>query len=100
MPDTEKDRKTDWAENLKRLGCLIAVLCFAAVVAGFFAPLHSPRHRAEELSQKGQAAFVAKDYETAIKYFTSAAELGNADAQQNLAKPRNKAIPKGNLSWG
>ena len=73
--------KPDVAENLKRLGCLIAILCFAAVVAGFFAPLHSPRHRAEELLQKGAAAFEAKDYEIAVKYFTSAAKQGNAEAQ-------------------
>ena len=76
--------KADRAENLKRLGCLIAILCFAAVVAGFFAPLHSPKHRAEDLLKKGAAAFDAQDFETAAKCFTSAAELGNAEAQYQL----------------
>ena len=94
MSDTEKDWKMDWAENLKRLGCLIAVLCFAAVVAGFLAPLHrSPREesradaekvRAEKFLQKGNTCLEAKKYESAARYFSLAAELGNAEAQYRL----------------
>ena len=85
MSNTEKDWKTDWAENLKPLGCLIAIICFVAVVAGLFAPLHSPKHRAEDLLKKGAAAFDAQDFEAAAKNFVLAAELGNAEAQSKLA---------------
>ena len=35
----------------------------------------------EDLLQKGNAAFEAKDYETAVKCFSSAAEQGNTEAQ-------------------
>ena len=93
MPDTEKDWRTDWADNLKRLGCLIAVLCFAAVVAGFLVPLHRlPREesradenkRAEKFLQKGNTCLEAKKYESAARYFSLAAELGNAEAQYEL----------------
>ena len=92
MSNTEKDWKTDWAENLKRLGCLIAIICFVAVVAGLFAPLHSPKHRAEDLLKKGAAAFDAQDFEAAAKNFVLAAELGNAEA----VKWFRKAAEQGN----
>ena len=35
----------------------------------------------EDLLQEGNAAFEAKDYETAVKFFSLAAEQGNAEAQ-------------------
>ena len=85
MSDTEKDWRTDRAENLKRLGCLIAVLCFAAVIAGLFTPLQSRGARAEKLLQKGIAAYEAKDYENAAMYYKEAAEQGDAMAQNMLA---------------
>ena len=83
--------RTDLAENLKRLGCLIAIICIAAVVAGLFAPLQpgkaradAEKTRAEKLLREGNAAFEAKEYDSAVKYFSSAAELGNAEAQYKL----------------
>ena len=87
MSNTEKDWRADWVENLKRLGCLIAIICFTAFVAGLFAPLHSRAKdaHAEKLWQKGRAAYKAKDYETAVKYYKKSAEQGNEKAQFNFA---------------
>jgi len=82
MPNTKKD----WNKNLKRLGCLVALICFAAVVAGFLAPLQSKGARAERLWQEGRAAYEAKDYETAVTYYRKSAEKGNEKAQFNLAR--------------
>jgi len=76
--------RTDWAENLKRLGCLVAIICIAAVVAGLFAPLQPGKARAESFVKKGKAAFEAEKYESAVECYSSAAELGNAEAQYEL----------------
>ena len=68
--------------NMKtRQNICFAILALFLAVASFTG---CGKENADDLLDKGQAAFVAKDYETAIKYFTSAAERGNVDAQQNL----------------
>ena len=90
MSNTEKDWRTDRAENLKRLGCLVLLCCLAGVVAGLFAPLQSRGARAEEFWQKGSAAYEAKDYETAVKFYKEAAKLGNEKAQFDLARSYSK----------
>ena len=93
-PEIMSNTRTDWAENLKRLGCLVAVLCFAAVVAGFLVPLHSSkdshveanaeRTPGEKFLRECNSCFEAKNFESAVQYYSLAAEWGNAEAQYNL----------------
>ena len=40
--------------------------------------------RAEKLLEKGNTTFEAQKFESAVQYYTRAAELGNAEAQYKL----------------
>ena len=57
------------------------ILAAAAVVLAVALFTGCGKESADDLLDKGNAAFEAKDYETAVKFFSSAAEQGNAEAQ-------------------
>ena len=99
LPDTgDEDVGTHGSEKLKWIGlvCLILTICPAAFFAGFLGHLHSSGNRdtrvdadaeskrAEKFLEKGNTTFEAQKYESAVHYYTRAAELGNAEAQYKL----------------
>ena len=101
LPDTEdkdEDGGTHGSEKLKwiALGCLILTICSAAFFAGFLGHSHASGNRdtsvdaaaeskrAEKFLEKGNTTFEAQKYESAVQYYTRAAELGNAEAQYKL----------------
>ena len=101
LPDTEDkddDGGTHGSEKLKwiALGCLILTICSAAFFAGFLGHSHASGNRdtsvdaaaeskrAEKFLEKGNTTFEAQKYESAVQYYTRAAELGNAEAQYKL----------------
>ncbi|MBR4768069.1 MAG: sel1 repeat family protein [Lachnospiraceae bacterium] len=99
LPDTEEDDGgTHGNERLKwiGLGCLILTICSAAFFAGFLRHSHASgdsgtrvdadaeSKRAEKFLEKGNTTFEAQKYESAVQYYTRAAELGNAEAQYRL----------------
>ena len=97
LPDTEEDDgETHGNERLKwiGLGCLILTICSAAFFAGFLGHSHASgdsgfrvdaeSKRAEKFLEKGNTTFEAQKYESAVQYYTRAAELGNAEAQYRL----------------
>ena len=99
LPDTEEDDGgTHGNERLKwiGLGCLILTICSAAFFAGFLRHSHASgdsgfrvdadaeSKRAEKLLEKGNTTFEAQKFESAVQYYTRAAELGNAEAQYKL----------------
>ena len=97
LPDTEEDDGgTHGNERLKwiGLGCLILTICSAAFFAGFLGHSHASgdsgfrvdaeSKRAEMFLEKGNTTFEARKYESAVQYYTRAAELGNAEAQYKL----------------
>ena len=103
LPDTEdKDENDDGgthgSDKLKWIGlvCLILTICSAAFFAGFLGHSHASGNsdsrveadaeskRAEKFLEKGNTTFEAQKYESAVQYYTRAAELGNAEAQYKL----------------
>ncbi|MBR6241167.1 MAG: SEL1-like repeat protein [Lentisphaeria bacterium] len=99
LPDTEEDDGgTHGNEKLKwiGLGCLILTICSAAFFAGFLGHSHASGNsatrvdadaeskRAEKFLEKGNTTFEAQKYESAVQYYTRAAEMGNAEAQYRL----------------
>ena len=94
----DDDRGTSGNEKLKWIGvvCLILTICFAAVAAGLLGHLHASgnrdsrvdadveKKRADKFLEKGNTTFEARKFESAVQYYTRAAELGNAEAQYNL----------------
>ena len=99
LPNTaDDDRGTSGNEKLKWIGvvCLILTICFAAVAAGLLGHLHASvnsdsrvdadveKKRAEKILEKGNTMFEARKFESAVQYYTRAAELGNAEAQYKL----------------
>ena len=99
LPNTaDDDRGTSGNEKLKWIGlvCLILTICFAAVAAGLLGHLHASgnsdshvdadveKKRAEKFLEKGNTTFEARKFESAVQYYTRAAELGNAEAQYKL----------------
>ena len=72
MSNTKMRRNTVFA--------VVALFLSAAVFTG----CRTSTDNAEELLQKGKAAYEANEYKTAIKYFTPAAEQGNPEAQYRL----------------
>ena len=104
LPDTEdKDEDNDdggthGSDKLKWIGlvCLILTICSAAFFAGFLGHSHASgdsasrvdadaeSKRAEKFLEKGNTTFEAQKYESAVHYYTLAAELGNAEAQYKL----------------
>ena len=105
LPDTEDkdedgndDGGTHGNERLKWIGlvCLILTICSAAFFAGFLGHSHASGNRdtsvdadaesprAEKFLEKGNTTFEAQKYESAVQYYTRAAELGNAEAQYRL----------------
>ena len=99
LPDTEEDDGgTHGNEKLKwiALVCLILTICSAAFFAGFLGHSHASGNsdsrvdadaeskRAEKFLEKGNTTFEAQKYESAVQYYTRAAELGNAEAQYRL----------------
>ncbi|MDD6338187.1 MAG: tetratricopeptide repeat protein [Lentisphaeria bacterium] len=99
LPDTEEDDGgTHGNEKLKwiGLGCLILTICSAAFFAGFLGHSHASgdsgfpvdadaeSKRAEKFLEKGNTTFEAQKFESAVQYYTRAAELGNAEAQYRL----------------
>jgi hypothetical protein len=98
--DKDEDVGTHGSEKLKWIGlvCLILTICPAAFFAGFLGHLHSSGNRdtrvdadaeaeskrAEKFLEKGNTTFEARKYESAVQYYTKAAELGNAEAQFKL----------------
>ena len=99
LPDTEEDDGgTHGNEKLKWIGlvCLILTICSAAFFAGFLGHSHASGNRessvdaaaeskrAEKFLEKGNTTFEAQKYESAVHYYTRAAELGNAEAQYKL----------------
>ena len=103
LPDTEdKDENDDGgthgSEKLKwiALVCLILTICSAAFFAGFLGHSHASgdsgtrvdadveSKRAEKFLEKGNTTFEAQKYESAVQYYTRAAEMGNAEAQYRL----------------
>ncbi len=99
LPDTEEDDGgTHGSEKLKwiELVCLILTICSAAFFAGFLGHSHASGNsdsradaaaeskRAEKFLEKGNTTFEAQKYESAVQYYTRAAELGNAEAQYKL----------------
>ena len=105
LPDTEDkdedendDGGTHGSEKLKwiALVCLILTICSAAFFAGFLGHSHASgdsatrvdadaeSKRAEKFLEKGNTTFEAQKYESAVQYYTRAAEMGNAEAQYKL----------------
>ena len=101
LPDTEEDDNdggTSGSKKLKwiALGCLILTICSAAFFAGFLGHSHASGNsdsrvdadaeskRAEKFLEKGNTTFEAQKYESAVQYYTRAAEMGNAEAQYRL----------------
>ena len=99
LPDTEEDDGgTHGNEKLKWIGlvCLILTICSAAFFAGFLGHSHASgdsatrvdadaeSKRAEKFLEKGNTTFEAQKYESAVQYYTRAAEMGNAEAQYRL----------------
>ena len=99
LPDTEEDDGgTHGNERLKwiGLGCLILTICSTAFFAGFLGHSHASgdsgfrvdadaeSKRAEKFLEKGNTTFEAQKFESAVQYYTRAAELGNAEAQYKL----------------
>ena len=99
LPNTaDDDRGTSGNEKLKWIGvvCLILTICFAAVAAGLLGHLHASgdsdsrvdagvkKKRAEKFLEKGNTTFEVRKFESAVQYYTRAAELGNAEAQYKL----------------
>ena len=101
LPNTEykdEDGGTHGSEKLKWIGlvCLILIICFAAVAVGLLGHLHASgnrdsrvdadveKKRAEKFLEKGNTTFEARKFESAVQYYTRAAELGNAEAQYKL----------------
>ena len=102
LPDTEEeddeDGGTSGSKKLKwiALGCLILTICSAAFFAGFLGHSHASGNsatrvdadaeskRAEKFLEKGNTTFEAQKYESAVQYYTRAAEMGNAEAQYRL----------------
>ena len=99
LPDTkEDDGGTHGNEKLKWIGlvCLILTICSAAFFAGFLGHSHASgdsgfrvdadaeSKRAEKFLEKGNTTFEAQKFESAVQYYTRAAELGNAEAQYKL----------------
>ena len=99
LPDTEEDDGgTHGNEKLKWIGlvCLILTICSAAFFAGFLGHSHASgdsasrveadveRKRAKKFLEKGNTTFEAQKFESAVQYYTQAAELGNAEAQYKL----------------
>ena len=99
LPDTEEeDGGTHGNEKLKWIGlvCLILTICSAAFFAGFLGHSHASGNsatrvdadaeskRAEKFLEKGNTTFEAQKYESAVQYYTRAAEMGNAEAQYTL----------------
>ena len=70
-------------KNIRNIFLAVAAVVFA--VAGFTGCGMSEKAILAELNA-GNAAFDAKDYETAAKHFKSAAEHGNAEAQFKLGE--------------
>lgn len=64
----------------------VLLLTALFLAAAFFAGCGEDLEHAstEELMQKGRTACETKDYRTAAKYFTPAAERGNAEAQYHV----------------
>ena len=65
-----KSSFSSWAAGLLLLGTLL----FAGTVA-------AQEPAIGELTRKGEEAYLAKKYKTAVEYFTTAAEQGDAQAQ-------------------
>ena len=102
LPDTEEeddeDGGTSGSKKLKwiALVCLILTICSAAFFAGFLGHSHASgdsgfpvdadaeSKRAEKFLEKGNTTFEAQKFESAVMYYTKAAELGNAEAQYKL----------------
>ena len=105
LPDTEdKDEDKDdnggthGSDKLKWIGlvCLILTICSAAFFASFLGHSHASgnsasrveadveRKRAKKFLEKGNTTFEAQKYESAVQYYTQAAERGNAEAQYKL----------------
>ena len=101
LTDTEdkgEDGGTHGSEKLKWIGlvCLILTICSAVFFAGFQGHSHASgdsgtrvdadaeSKRAEKFLEKGNTTFEAQKYESAVQYYTRAAELGNAEAQYKL----------------
>ena len=62
----------------------LAVVAVVLTVAAF-AGCGKSKENTKELLQKGNAAYKAKNYETAVKHYKKAAEQGDALAQNMLA---------------
>ena len=106
LPDTEdKDEDKDddggtlGSDKLKWIGlvCLILTICSAAFFAGFLGHSHASggdsasrveadveSKRAKKFLEKGNTTFEAQKFESAVQYYTQAAERGNAEAQYKL----------------
>jgi len=96
--DKEDDGGTHGSDKLKWIGlvCLILTICSAAFFAGFLGHSHASWNRdtsadanaeskrAEKFLEKGNTTFEAQKFESAVMYYTKAAELGNAEAQYKL----------------
>ena len=96
--EDDEDGGTSGSKKLKwiALGCLILTICSAAFFAGFLGHSHASGNRdtsadanaeskrAEKFLEKGNTTFEAQKYESAVQYYTRAAELGNAEAQYKL----------------
>ena len=70
-----KSSFSSWAAGLLLLGTLL----FAGTVA-------AQEPAIGELTRKGEEAYLAKKYKTAVEYFTTAAEQGDAQAQYRLGE--------------
>ena len=71
---------TKMKRNVILANFILAVVAVVLAVASFTGCSKSGENT-EDLLQKGNAAFEAKDYETAVKCFSLAAEQGDAEAQ-------------------
>jgi hypothetical protein len=94
----EEDGGTHGSEKLKWIGlvCLILIICSAAFFASFLGHSHASgnsasrveadveRKRAKKFLEKGNTTFEAQKFESAVQYYTQAAERGNAEAQFKL----------------